>query len=249
MAAVAAAGNATYADGVTVAVTRGYLSTAPAAHSLNAAIRKVTGTPVGSAASPAPCAITATVTLQPGTYYGGINIGGNANVTLATGTYIMAGGGLKVTGAAQLHAPNVLLYNTNDTAQPTGNGAVDQILLNTTGSVTLGPQTTGPHQGLTIFQDRTQAVSDTTCDSRKNLSTAGLWDIAFLNMASTGANGALGSVSGTIYAPHPHALFGDAVSGTANLAIITGCIHIDGANSTFDFKAGGLFGTGSSLTE
>ncbi len=74
------------------------------------------------------------------------NGSGNAIVTLATGTYIMAGGGFKVTGAAQLHAPNVLLYNTNDTAQPTGNGAVEQIVLNTTGSVTVGPPDDRPRR-------------------------------------------------------------------------------------------------------
>jgi len=88
-------------------------------------------------------------------------------------------------------------------------------------------------------------VSDHQCDNR----SSDEWDIALLSMASTGANGALGSISGTIYAAHPHALFGDSVSGTANLAVFTGCIRIEGATSTFAFQSGGLFGTGSALSE
>ena len=46
-------------------------------------------------------------------------------------------------------------------------------------------------------------------------------------MASTGTNGALGSVSGTIYAPKARSLFDD-VSGTGNIALMTACILIDG---------------------
>jgi hypothetical protein len=68
-------------------------------------------------------------------------------------------------------------------------------------------------------------------------------DIAFYSMASTGTNGALGSVSGTIYAPATNAMFADNVSGTANLAILSSCLSIGGVNSTFAFQTPGLFGT------
>ena len=63
-------------------------------------------------------------------------------------------------------------------------------------------------------------------------------------MASSGANGALGSVTGTIYAANDHALFTDKVSGTSNLAVMTGCIYIDGSTSTFKFDTSGLYGNG-----
>ena len=48
----------------------------------------------------------------------------------------------------------------------------------------------------------------------------------------TNPNGELGSISGTIYAPHQYAIFGDDdnVSGRANLAVLTGCIRINGAD-------------------
>jgi hypothetical protein len=156
----------------------------------------------------------------------------------------MAGGGFQVCGSSTLNAPNVLIYNTNDPSHPTGSGAIDQVELNTTDPtrrVTLGPQTSGPYTGLTIFQDPTQAVSDTKCDSRPQSG----WDVALLHMGSKGLN----AISGTVYAPHPHALFADSVSGTANLAVFAGCIYIDGGDSMFEYQASGLFGIGQALAE
>jgi hypothetical protein len=156
----------------------------------------------------------------------------------------MAGGGFRVCGTSTLSAPNVLIYNTNDPSHPAGAGALDQVELNTTdpsGKVTLGPQTSGPYKGLTIFQDPDQAVSDTKCDGRSHSG----WDVALLDAGSKGLN----AISGTVYAPHPHAVFADSLSGTANLAVLAGCIYIDGGDSTFDFKASGLFGTGPALAE
>jgi hypothetical protein len=82
------------------------------------------------------------------------------------------------------------------------------------------------------------------CDGRQT----NLTDILLEN-AGNGLNG----FSGTIYAPGPQGardtLFTDHVSGTANLAVITGCIFIDGATSTFDFNSKDLFGFGATLGE
>ncbi len=176
-----------------------------------------------------------------------------ANVTLLPGTYIMAGGGFHVCGVSTLSAPNVLIYNTNDPTHPTGYGAVGQIILNTTGSVTLGPQTSGLYDGLLIFQDPARVVSSVSCFD-KTWTTNDMdpfeqddidtWDIALLSMASTGPDGALGSISGTVYAPANRAIFADLVSGRANLAVLTSCILIEGGNSTFDFQPEGLFAVG-----
>ncbi len=160
------------------------------------------------------------------------------SVTLAAGTYVMAGGGFWVCGAASLSAPNVLIYNTNDSTY----SALGPIYLNTSGTVTLGPQTTGQYTGLTIFQDPALTINNSSCNTKSSDTTT--WDIALLSTA----NG-LSGLSGTIYAPQQHAEFGDSVSGTANLAVFTGCIFIDGGNSTFNFQASGLFGVGAGLVE
>jgi hypothetical protein len=137
-----------------------------------------------------------------------------------------------------------MIYNTNDQVGATVYQAMDQVLLNTTGSVTLGPQDSGQYAGMTIFQNRALVLNPNTCDSKSNNDRIEQWDIGFASMASTGANGPLGSVSGTIYAANDRALFVDLVSGTANLAVMTGCIYIDGATSTFDFQSTGLYGNG-----
>jgi hypothetical protein len=136
-----------------------------------------------------------------------------------------------------------MIYNTQDSSNTAGAGAIDQVLLNTTGSVNLGPQNSGDYDGLTIYQDPNLVVANTQCDSKKDANHMLDQDIAFYSMASTGTNGMLGSVSGTIYAPATNATFADAVSGTANLAILTSCLTITGATSTFAFQTPGLFGT------
>ena len=170
----------------------------------------------------------------------------DAQVTLAPGTYIIAGGGFYVCGNSTLSAPNVLIYNTYDPTFTTGFGAIDSTIINTSGSVSLGPQITGKYAGLTYFQDRTKVVDGTTtCDGKK--AGPDNWDIALLGMASSGTNGALGSVSGTIYAPKARSLFVDQVSGTGNIALMTACILIDGGNTTFDYQSNGLFGVGLTL--
>jgi hypothetical protein len=236
-------------------VARAQLGSTLAAHSVGAEVKKlpVTGS-TGTAASPAACAVpSGTVFLHPGTYYGGLCIGatsgtdcdsacdtGTARANLAPGTYVMAGGGFHVCGSSTLSAPNVMIVNTTDPSHAAGSGALDQVELNTSGSVTLGPQTEGLYAGMTIFQPPAEAMTDSKCDNRDQ----DLWDIALVK-AATGLNG----ISGTVYAPHEHALFGDAASGIANLAVITGCIYIAGADSTFDFDGSGLFGVGTSLDE
>ena len=63
---------------------------------------------------------------------------------MSAGTYIMAGGGFRVCGASTLSAPNVMIYNTNDQVGATVYQAIDQVLLNTTGSVTLGRRRPAP---------------------------------------------------------------------------------------------------------
>jgi hypothetical protein len=206
------------ASPVTLTVTRGYNSTTAAAHADKAAVTKYT----------APSHVTA---------------------TMAAGTYIIAGGGLRVCGASSLSAPNVLIYNTQDPLNTSGYGALDQLELNTTGSVNLGPPDDGPYEGLTYWQDSSLALDAADdCNHRNNHSQdsqaqINTYDIALLSAASTGANGSLGSISGSIYAPANRADFVEELSGTANLAVLSSCILINGGSSTFAFNPSGLFGS------
>ena len=128
----------------------------------------------------------------------GTPVNGAPVVHDGAGTYIMAGGGFHVCGLAGPQAPNVLIYNTNDPSLTTGFGAIDQIMINTFGSVEIGPQVVGMYAGLTMLPGSHPLVAGTAkCDNRSSRLT----DIASPRMASSGANGKPGSVSGTIYAP------------------------------------------------
>jgi hypothetical protein len=60
------------------------------------------------------------------------------------------------------------------------------------------------------------------------------WDLALMAMKSTGDNGALGGISGTFYLAGPRAVFGDKVSGTADLSVFASCISVDTASATFN---------------
>jgi hypothetical protein len=89
----------------------------------------------------------ANLTLNPGTYVGGIKLNGSGTVTLKPGIYYMQGGGFSVGGTGTVIGLGVLIYNA-----PGGGG--DAINLNGRGLVVLTPETSGPYQGITIFQAR-----------------------------------------------------------------------------------------------
>ena len=110
----------------------------------------------GTPSDPTTLKITSTsnVTLEPGVYYGGIEISGSGNVTFNPGVYILAGTGLKITGSGRVTGNNVFFYNTNDPSKPTGDGAMGSIQLAGSNQLALTPPGSGPYAGVTLFQDR-----------------------------------------------------------------------------------------------
>src|SRR6202171_4471906 len=91
------------------------------------------------------------LTLNPGTYCGGITVGSSASVTLNPGTYVLKGGGLNLSGNAKLTGTGgVTFYNTgtSSTYQPV-------TMTNDNGSVNLVAPTSGSMSGILFFQDRT----------------------------------------------------------------------------------------------
>jgi Flp pilus assembly protein TadG len=89
-----------------------------------------------------------TATLAPGIYQGGISIGGNASVTMQSGVYIVEGSGFSVGGNGQVTGSGVTIYYVN----PTSNGSIN---LAGNGAINLTSPTSGPYQGISIFQDQT----------------------------------------------------------------------------------------------
>ncbi|HLK49288.1 MAG TPA: pilus assembly protein TadG-related protein [Bryobacteraceae bacterium] len=93
------------------------------------------------------------ITLQPGTYCGGISVE-NATVTFSAGTYILAGGGLSTQSAnSVISGTNVFFYNTFGQTDK-GNQAYGAININANSTVSLTAPATGAYAGILFFDDR-----------------------------------------------------------------------------------------------
>ncbi|MEP6539914.1 MAG: pilus assembly protein TadG-related protein, partial [Bryobacteraceae bacterium] len=89
---------------------------------------KFTGDPAGST----------TRTLTPGTYCGGIDIGGSStNVVFSQGTYILLGGGLSLTSSVSVTGTGVTFFNTFDASHSYG-----QVKITGSGLINLSAPTT-----------------------------------------------------------------------------------------------------------
>jgi hypothetical protein len=104
-----------------------------------------------------------TVTLQPGVFYGGWSIGNRTKLILTPGLYIMAGGGIKITGSGEITdvaaagstpAP-VMIFNTDSPTCPTGGPCQDVIDFSAQSAVLLRPIADGPYKGIVIWNDGT----------------------------------------------------------------------------------------------
>src|SRR5215469_8028425 len=100
---------------------------------------KLTGT-TGSATAP--------YQLYAGTYCGGITVNGNAWLHFNAGTYVLAGGGMRISSNTVMNGAGVTFYNT------TGTGGYGGISINANSTVNLSAPTTGPLAGILFFQDR-----------------------------------------------------------------------------------------------
>ncbi|HVS34340.1 MAG TPA: matrixin family metalloprotease, partial [Gemmataceae bacterium] len=156
-------------------------------------------------------------TLCPGIYTS-IQVSGNASVTLTCGTYIIEGGGLSVSGNANLSGSGVLIFNAGSSYNGTTDGGTfGGISLGGNGTINLSGPTSGPYAGVVIFQSRGNSRA-----------------------LSLGGNGAAG-ITSTVYAPAANVgLSGNAtVKGTLVVATLTvtgnaGAFQLtDGANSDY----------------
>ncbi|MDD5055622.1 MAG: hypothetical protein PHZ00_05145 [Candidatus Peribacteraceae bacterium] len=91
------------------------------------------------------------VTLNPGTYIGGIAASANARVTLSPGIYYLQGGGLSLSGNATVTGNGVMIYNAP--VQST-----HKISISGNANLTISPITSGSFAGISIFQSRGSAV-------------------------------------------------------------------------------------------
>ena len=97
--------------------------------------------------------------LRPGVYYGGMKIASGGAAFFEPGTYVMAGGGLAITGSGAVTGDGVFIYNTNDPFAPQGGpgnpARCQEVNLRGSGGVILSPPTSGPYQDILFWQDVT----------------------------------------------------------------------------------------------
>jgi Flp pilus assembly protein TadG len=116
-------------------------------------------------------------------------------------------------------------------AAPAGS-LIAPITMSTTGAVKLSGATSGSYKGLTIFQDRSSALTITINPGPGGApACSGSWltqDVPDTpGVDPPPACGALGGLQGTIYAPNDAALVYITASGLANLQVISGKLQID----------------------
>jgi hypothetical protein len=97
--------------------------------------------------------VNSTLKICPGIYTQ-FTVSGNAQLTLKPGVYILAGGGLTVSGDASISGSAVMFYNT-ESAFSNPRGTYGGITLSGNGAFNLTPPTSGPDVGVVLCQART----------------------------------------------------------------------------------------------
>jgi hypothetical protein len=131
-------------------------------------------------------------TIVPGVY-SQIAVSGNASLTLKPGDYILAGGGLTVSGNANVTGNGVLLFNGGSAYNATtgsDGGTYGSITLSGNGTYVLIAPTSGIYAGILIFQDRNNARA-LTLSGNSTLGTSGTIyaSMASLTLSGNGQSG------------------------------------------------------------
>jgi Flp pilus assembly protein TadG len=102
-----------------------------------------------------------TQTLYPGVYCGGLSIsGGSTDVTFSPGTYIINGGGMNISGGANVHGDGVTFYIT----APSQSSFKGVSITGGTNSDLIAP-TSGTYASILFFQDRSFSSTSSGADS------------------------------------------------------------------------------------
>lgn len=154
-----------------------------------------------------------TVTLNPGTYCGGIQISGGTTVTFKPGNYILLGGGLAVTGnGSSLTGSGVMFYNTcNPSPCNGGSAGYASISIGGGTTVNLSGETSGLYSGILFYQDRTVGGS---------------------NLNDTVAGNAAVTLTGVLYFPKSQLTYSGGTGSVTNyMVIVANTVKVTG-NST-----------------
>ena len=203
----------------------------------------VTADPYATRTIPTPAAcnqvnlkVTASTTLQPGTYCGTTVINGSINVTLASGTYIFDGGNaakasglpsgaklydFSIVSGAKVSGSNVTLVLTTSTSDTATIGSVN---IDTDSEIAISAPTSGNLSGMAIWQDGRASLAASKSE----------YNIGDANTNSIG-KGSTGDINGVIYIPRQPVFWRGTSSGSACTQIIAYAIQFL-KNSSFSYK-------------
>jgi hypothetical protein len=157
---------------------------------------------------------SATDTLSPGTYVGGITNSGSGNIVLLPGVYYLKGGGLQILNNGSIGGTDVLIINapgtTNAGINLSGNGSLN---------LTAGPLPSGyaAYQGITIMQDPA-STAPIHLSGGGNLVTDGVIYAPRAMLTISGAGGVFDSTDTT--APAAEVIVGDVdLTGNGPLVV------------------------------
>lgn len=183
------------------------------------------GDPLASVPAPSQGAIVSTApvtysssnppadnTLSPGVYCGGLTVAntGGVTFTMSPGTYIMAGGGFKVTSSAMVQGAGITVYNTSSTGWGcTGTYAYTPITIDGQASVNLSAPTSGPLSGIVLFGDRSGCATPGACQDDINGKASAIFN-------------------GVLYLPSDLLLFNGSSQSSGCLAVVADKITING---------------------
>lgn len=162
--------------------------------------------------------------LGPGTYCGGISIGGSATATFSAGNYIINGGGVSFSGASSVSGSGVMFYLTGT------NATYASVAISGSASATFSAPTSGTYMGVLFFQNR-------SITSSSNASFSG---------AVTPA------LTGSLYFPTTSVIYSGSASSSTYMAIVANEVSFSGATTLKYDSTGaktGLFTGGVALIQ
>jgi len=92
--------------------------------------------------------VTGVMTLNPGTYCGGITIQSSGNVRFNSGTYVLLGGGLAISGGGTTSGTGVTFFDTGNATY-----TFRPITISGSASVSFSAPTGGSYAGILFYQD------------------------------------------------------------------------------------------------
>lgn len=192
-----------------------------------------------SRTGPNKCPTEPICRLTPGIYYGGINVGANVSVQLEPGMYILAGGGISLSGSSSIEAvtsptgvdARVMIFSTDGprcgsiniqcqgSVTFTANQAFRARALDSTTCAAVSPQAC-PWRGILLWQDGSASNSNAMVKLGGQASTV---------------------LAGTIYAPKAEVQITGGTSTTGCTGTSTlGCLSIQIISWRWKISGGGL---------